>query len=388
MDEGSRPVTDLEAIAEWARTGSERAFASIVSDNMQMVYGVCLRILKDVQEAEDATQAVFLYLVRKGKRLREGVVLSGWLYRTAEFVSRDADRRRRRRRRHESEATPMSEAAGTVASEASFSDLRPILDGALAAIPAKQRDAIVMRFLQGRTNEEIARETGAGASTVSSRLSLGLEKLRGRLARRGVAVSAAALAAFLAQESASAAPPALLASIRAACAPGAAVSIGAHAILKGAVTTMLWKSVSAAAAVLLVGGFGLGVPMLARAARSPQAASPVAAPPAAEPAPAAEDPFAPIGDGLFARLRLDKEAYEVGASPCVTLEIENRSKEPAVVYHGVHSDMPAIRFEAEGIPFERILVPIPRIAREVAPGARDSLSLPPGGRGGIPVHHA
>ena len=92
-------MTDRELLAEYARSGSERAFAEIVARHSAMVYSACLRVLGDPAAAEDAVQAAFLVLVRKARGV-DGSALAGWLFRTAERSAREVRRARYRRARH------------------------------------------------------------------------------------------------------------------------------------------------------------------------------------------------------------------------------------------------------------------------------------------------
>ena len=90
-------MEDLILLQEYARTESEPAFAALVNRRVGLVYSAALRQLRDPQLAEDVTQAVFIILARKAGVLGDKTVLSGWLYRTAQFAARDALKSQRRR---------------------------------------------------------------------------------------------------------------------------------------------------------------------------------------------------------------------------------------------------------------------------------------------------
>jgi RNA polymerase sigma-70 factor (ECF subfamily) len=83
----SRPVaadsTDHQLLNRFLDFREEDAFAALVRRHGSMVMGVCLRLLNHRQDAEDAFQATFLMLVRKGNTIRQGDALAGWLYRVA-----------------------------------------------------------------------------------------------------------------------------------------------------------------------------------------------------------------------------------------------------------------------------------------------------------------
>src|SRR5206468_11352013 len=94
--------------------------------------------------------------------------------------------------------------------EVLWRDLRPILDEEIDRLPEKYRTPFVLCYLEGHTNEEAAEQLGCPKGTILSRLARGRERLRSRLARRGLALSAGWMAASLCQNAAAAAAPAAL----------------------------------------------------------------------------------------------------------------------------------------------------------------------------------
>ncbi|MFH1024073.1 MAG: sigma-70 family RNA polymerase sigma factor [Planctomycetota bacterium] len=186
-----RPVTDREWLERW-RAGEETAFAEIVRWHAPMVLGRCRRALGEV-EADDAVQAVFLALARRGREIRDGAALAAWLWRASGFAIRTALRARARREKAEREGAAMR----TTTPEQDWADVAPELDAALDALPGREREAMRMHFLGGKTQAAVAAELGCPEETVRSRIRKGLERLRGRLARRGIVMAIAALAALL-----------------------------------------------------------------------------------------------------------------------------------------------------------------------------------------------
>ncbi|MCY3020655.1 MAG: sigma-70 family RNA polymerase sigma factor [Planctomycetota bacterium] len=257
---------DSELLARYVQGGDADAFREIVQRHADMVYATCLRVLGDGHAAEDAGQAVFLLLTQKAKSLAHGTVLSGWLYRSAEFVAREARRNQDIRRRHEREAAAMRARSGKAEQQqaALLARTRPQIDELLAGLPQQQRDALVLRYLEGRSEDEAARELGCPAGTLSVRLSRGLASLRERLRGRGVHLSAAALAALLAQSGAQAAPPQFAASVTAACVGTASASVAAASLAAAATKAMfLAKLKLVAMAVAAVLGIGVAIPTVA-----------------------------------------------------------------------------------------------------------------------------
>ncbi|MCW8128967.1 MAG: RNA polymerase sigma factor [Planctomycetota bacterium] len=299
--------SDAALLERFATQGDGEAFRALVDRHAGMVFAACLRVLGDRHGAEDAAQAVFLLLARKARGLGPGVVLAGWLYKTAVFAAREAKRGRAIRARHEREAVvmrdPASDAATEAAESAAWEALRGELDRALSALPAAQRDAIVLRFLEGRSLEDAARELNVPAGTLSARVSRGLDRLREALARRGVTHSAGALGVLLAGRAFEEAPEHLAASIHAACLGTAGASAGSMVLVEAMMRTMLWfkiKVVAAAACVALA--LGIGVPLAVSGAGAEERPVPPATP-AASAAPAA-GPAAKPGAATFVWARL------------------------------------------------------------------------------------
>src|ERR1700690_3169895 len=95
---------DMDWLRQFARSGSDEAFAALVRRHVNLVYSVALRRLGNPHEAEEVTQAVFIILARKAAELREGTILSGWLYHTARLTAANFQRAASRRRHREQEA--------------------------------------------------------------------------------------------------------------------------------------------------------------------------------------------------------------------------------------------------------------------------------------------
>lgn len=97
-------MDDLQLLRQYVDQRSESAFAQLVDRHIDLVFSTCMRLLRNRQDAEDATQAAFIVLARKAKSIRSDTILAAWLYRTARWAAASAVRRNQTRKRHESAA--------------------------------------------------------------------------------------------------------------------------------------------------------------------------------------------------------------------------------------------------------------------------------------------
>src|SRR5262249_24076625 len=219
-------MTDGELLARFLSSRDDNALAALVRRHAPMVWGVCCRLLHNHHDAEDAFQATFLVLVRKGKDVPRQAV-ANWLYGVARQTAVPLRALAAKRRRRETQVVNMPEP--TVA-EVSDADWQSVLDEELGRLPGHYRGVIILCDLEDMTRKEAARQLGIPEGSVASRLTRARVLLAKRLTRRGIVFSGGSLAAVLSAQSASAsAPPALVAStIKAAslCAAGKAAATG------------------------------------------------------------------------------------------------------------------------------------------------------------------
>jgi RNA polymerase sigma factor (sigma-70 family) len=273
-------LTDGQLLEEYISHRDEAALAALVRRHAPMVWGVCRRVLRNHHDAEDASQATFLVLVRRASSITSRDLLANWLYGVAHQTAMKARATAAKRKGRERQVAEMPEPA--VAEQDLWHDLQPLLDEELSRLPNKSRAVIVLCDLQGRTRREVAGQLGVPEGTVAGWLARAREMLAKRLARRGVALSGGTLAAVLSQHVASASvpPTVVLSTIKTASlfAAGRAAATGAisfevAALTEGVLKTMFMTklktaSVVLALAVALAGGVaGLTAP-LAPAARA------------------------------------------------------------------------------------------------------------------------
>src|SRR5262245_24772517 len=120
---GSESAGDGELLESFLLSGDEASLQALMRRHGPMVLGVCRRVLRDAHDAEDAFQATFLVLVRKGNSLRQKSLVGNWLYGVAYRCSLEIRTAKLRRRAYERQVHEMPDAV--VQSTSSFSDVQP-----------------------------------------------------------------------------------------------------------------------------------------------------------------------------------------------------------------------------------------------------------------------
>lgn len=135
------------------------------------VYTVCFRVLGRRHDAEDATQETFLALFRDWKKVCAAVSPRAWILTVARNTAVSFLRSRR-------SASPLVEILSDAPPVSEPADLER-LDQALAALTEEERGLIELRFLQGKSPREMAREHGRTPGSVATALCRALGRLRG-----------------------------------------------------------------------------------------------------------------------------------------------------------------------------------------------------------------
>ena len=188
--------------------GDESAFTVLVHRHGAMVFGVCQRILSNVQDAEDAFQATFLIVVLKASELKKRQTIGNWLYGVACNTALKA--RLLRQRRQEKEKTMAKHAEVDMQRKDKRTDVATILDEALRGLPDKYREPIILCDMEGKTRKEAAHQLGWPEGTVAGRLARGRILLANRLKRHGVNLASGSVAMLVSREAVSAQVPASL----------------------------------------------------------------------------------------------------------------------------------------------------------------------------------
>lgn len=150
------------------------------------ILGYANRILGDKAEAEDVAQEAMLRLWRVAPDWRQGEAkVTTWLYRVTTNLCTDRFRTRQRRKLSAlDEAPDVEDGAPTAETVLIEADRMAALNAALAALPDRQREAVVLRHIEGFTNPEIAAVMDVGVEAVESLIARGKRALAAILAGR------------------------------------------------------------------------------------------------------------------------------------------------------------------------------------------------------------
>jgi RNA polymerase sigma factor (sigma-70 family) len=318
--------SDEHLLADYLARRSDEAFAALVGRHGPMVLNVCRRILHDAHAAEDVFQATFLVLANRAGAISRRASLAGFLHGVAYRLAVRA-RRQKSPQRKRGEDLSLACAAGlcdTVCDKAvgpleglAWKEVLGILDHELGRLSDRYRAPMVLCYLEGRTQDEAARQLGWGLNTLRRRLVQGRRLLEARLRGRGVTLPAA-LAGLLAA-SAVAVPGRLRAATLAAVGARAAAGLtaGAPALVPARKGISLLLPPSGKTVGTVIATVALGAAVYLGYGWAPTADQ---APAAGEPTLAAEAPAAaavredPAADPLPARgaVRLGTARYRHG----------------------------------------------------------------------------
>jgi RNA polymerase sigma factor (sigma-70 family) len=254
--------SDRRLVERFAAARDEAAFAALLQRHGPMVRGVCRRLLRDPNDADDAFQATFLVLAYKAGGLRRPERLGNWLYGVARRVAAKARAAAARRRARQEFLADVP--APEPDAQADRRELRRLLDEAIGRLPDKYRAPVVLCYLEGKTYAEAARELGWAEGTVSGRMARARELLRRRLSR-DAGLSAGVLAAPPPADAVSAGlvRSTIQAALRAAAGDAGGAPLRTAALARGVVREMSWSRVKLASAMLaaigVVGGGALAL---------------------------------------------------------------------------------------------------------------------------------
>jgi uncharacterized protein (TIGR03435 family) len=240
-----RETSDFQLLQCYTNNGSEEAFAALSARYCDLVYSVAFRRVGNAHQAEEITQAVFIIMAKKAHAFDQNIILPGWLHRTTWFVADNFQKADQRRRQREQEAFRQSLLHETECAP-SWNLIAPELDSAVAELSYKDRDAIILRYFEGKSLDAVGKAMGASEEAARKRVDRAVEKLRSYFARRGIAVSSAVLIAAISAHSVQAAPASLILT-----ATGTTASSWTLMAVADTLRQMLWTKIQTA---ILIGG--------------------------------------------------------------------------------------------------------------------------------------
>jgi RNA polymerase sigma factor (sigma-70 family) len=241
--------SDSELLQSYARDRDEAAFAELVRSHIDLVYtAAARRVGGDPHGAAEITQEVFLSLARHAGRLAKHPVLNAWLHTSTRNAAANFLRGERRRAQHHQEAHAMQESDAPDSLAHAWTAIRPELDAALDELAEPDRQAIVLRFFENQSYPVLGARLGLREEAARMRVGRALEKLRGLLARRGIASTSALLGGALSAHGVAGAPAGLAAAVGASVA-AASVATPAFGFLYLMSTTKVVVTLASAAVI-------------------------------------------------------------------------------------------------------------------------------------------
>ncbi len=256
----SESMSDRELLERFVIHQEEAAFAAIVGRHGPMVNAVCRRLLRQQADADDAFQATFLILLRKGGSIAKRESLASWLHGVAHRVANRA-RKLNRREQHLVESTESVPSADD-SQHQNVRELQQWLDRAVLALPESYRSAFILCCMEGRSYAHAANLLGCAEGTVSSRVVRARERLRSSFHRSGFALSGQLLALDLVRNTTQPGTESLQAILnfcRDGGLPAALNGSRAGLLAKGVLDSMFIAKAKFIGAIALVALVGTGV---------------------------------------------------------------------------------------------------------------------------------
>ncbi len=172
---------DGRLLRAFLNEGSEEAFCELVGRHGELVSRIVGRRIGEAEAARDVVQTVFCLLARKARNLADHPTVTGWLVRTAIFEAKKHQRKEVNRvKREQRHVVTVAEDQAEAFAEEDF----VLVEESLALLPAKFRDAIMMRYYQSDSFKEIGARLGKSEGAAQKTVSRGVEKLRRLVNRR------------------------------------------------------------------------------------------------------------------------------------------------------------------------------------------------------------
>ncbi|OAI47595.1 hypothetical protein AYO44_01580 [Planctomycetaceae bacterium SCGC AG-212-F19] len=335
-------LTDGRLLERFAADQDEMAFALLVERHGPRILGMCLRVLRNGHDAEDAFQGTFLVLARKARSIGRHESLGSWLHAVAYRLALQVTASRPR-----VSPSPLEDREGPpTRCPLEEQEWRRILDEELNRLPRRYRSAVLLHYLDGQSVEAAAGQLGWSTGQFRGVLFRARQVLHDRLRQRGVGLSAGLLA--LAARERALAAGLVLATVRAAVhfvagrsAAAGVVSVGSATLAKGVLHAMFMTKLKIGAAVLLAVIFmGLGV--AGTGGPAARAELPAGQPAPSPPADTSPKQAGPIPKNTLEVYRLQQLPTAVGPLRLV----ESKSKEEVITLSRVTYQLPNAKARA------------------------------------------
>jgi len=262
--------TDAELLRQYVEEGSEAAFGELVRRYLGLVYSAAARQAGgNAALAEDVTQTVFILLARQAPALVRHETIAGWLHTCTRYTTLRAlrDARRRQHRERKAAAMEMNDTPKT-----SWDEVRPLLDEAVAQLNTADRQAVLLRFFQGRSHREVGAALGVTEDAARVRVDRALDKLRRQFARRGIVTTGALLGETILAHASETQPAGLADSVGKKVTSAATVAMSGWGGWLGPLFFMSTKNkiLTVILVVLLAGLLRLSVPWWGRSSVAPK----------------------------------------------------------------------------------------------------------------------
>jgi RNA polymerase sigma factor (sigma-70 family) len=249
-------MTNDELLERYVKERAQSAFADLVRRHLDLVYSTALRHVRSPHLAQEVAQSVFIDLARQGGSIRPGTPLVAWLHVVARRTAVDVIRKESRRRAYETSAAHASEMEGDDReSSPPWADIEPLIDEAIERLKPVDRAAILLRFFQDKSFQEVGAIIGSTDDAAQKRVNRALDQVRLSLRRRGVIVTAAGLTCSLATNSIQAAP----ASVGSAIVSAVAIKVTSFTVLSPLAQIAMTTAQKLIAATLLTAAIAGGI---------------------------------------------------------------------------------------------------------------------------------
>jgi RNA polymerase sigma factor (sigma-70 family) len=169
--------------------------------------------MADPHLAQDIAQQVFTVLAQKANTLGSHIILSGWLYRVTCHVAARTQRGEFRRRQREQVAVAVMNDAP---SDSTWQEIQSLLDEAMSSLGQRDRDAVLLRYFENKSLQEVGAALGSSEDAAQKRLARAVEKLRAFFGKRGKALATSSLITAITLGAIQPAPATLISTISAA----------------------------------------------------------------------------------------------------------------------------------------------------------------------------